>query len=147
MSTKSTQVTQDEFELYLNNRLRLATLEKNLAITYGEIKGALDAEQSVSIPAHASTIKSVLGDGWLLTLLRSLRKIFSGGGDHSPRLLKLKSLVVDTIQFIEAAYPNRASYYNVSNADQLIERLRTISNAIGKLRSRAEEKLISSHKK
>ena len=143
MTDKSPQISQDEFEFYLNNHLRLAEVEKTLATTSGEITGALDSQQAVSSPVHYSTMKSLLDDNWLFNILRGLKNKLQSGDGSSPRLLRLKSLVVDTMQFIETSYPNRESRYNVLSAGKLRERLIIISNAIGDIRSLAETRLIS----
>jgi hypothetical protein len=142
---KSLQIGQDEFEFYIKNRLRLAELEKTLAINYGEIKGALDTAQSASsLDLHYTTIKWTLQDDWLLNILGSFKNIFPDGKRSSTRLSELNSLVLDTMQFIKISYPDRASYHDMSNAERLKERLEMIGNAIGEIRSLAEARLISS---
>jgi hypothetical protein len=141
---KSLQISQDEFQFYLKNRLRLAEVEKTLATTNGEITAALYTQQSVSSPVHYSTMKSVLADQWLFIQLRMFKEIFPAGKGSSHRLSELKSLVQDTMQFIETSFPNRDSFTNVTNADILNRRLEKIGNAIGEIRSLAEARLISS---
>lgn len=145
MTTKSTQISQDEFEFYVKNRLRLAEVEKNLAINYGEIKGALDTAQAASSSnLHYTTIKWMLEDDWLLNFLGSFKNTFPDGKSSSTRLSELNSLVLDTMQFIQASYPNRASYHDIHNAERLKNRLEMIGNAIGEIRSLAEARLVSS---
>jgi hypothetical protein len=142
---KPTQLSQEEFEFYLVNRLRLAELEKTLAVNYGEIKGALDTAQAVdSYGTHYTTIKWMLEDNWLFNLLGGFKNTFPDGARSSTRLLELNALVLDTMQFIKAVYPDRGSYHDPSNAEKLKDRLEMIGNAIGEIRSLAEARLISS---
>lgn len=145
---KSPQISEDEFEFYLENRFRLAELEKTMAVNYGEIKGALDTSQAASSNTlHYSTIKWTLEDNWLQNLLAGFSKIFPKGKRSSTRLLELNSLVLDTMQFIKEYYPNKSSYNDMHNAEGLKTRLEMIGNAIGEIRSLAEARLISSMEK
>jgi len=145
---KSPQISEDEFEFYLENRLRLAELEKTMAVNYGEIKGALDTSQSASSQTlHYTTIKWTLQDDWLLNVLKGFKNTFLENKHPSPRLLELDSLVTDAMQFIKVSYPDSGSYNDLHNADRLMHRLEMIGNTIGELRSLAEARLISSIEK
>jgi hypothetical protein len=142
------QISQEEFEYYLSNRLHLAELEKTLAINFGEIKGALDTSQAVSSrDSHYTTIKWMLEDNWLLSLLERFKNTLPDGERSPARLLELNSLVLGTMQFIKVSYPDRGFYYDLSNAEKLMDRLEMIGNAIGEIRSLGEARLISSIEK
>jgi hypothetical protein len=146
---KPPQISDDEFEFYILKHLRLAETEKTLAVTYGEIKAALDTQQAVSlpIPVHYTTMKSNLDDKWLFLQLKMFKEIIPDGNNLSPLLADLRSQVVETMQFIETSFPDRSSWTNVTNADGLLRRLREMGNAIGEIRSLAETRLISSIEK
>jgi hypothetical protein len=145
---ESTQPGQEEFEFYLVNHLRLAELEKTLAVNYGEIKGALDTSQAVSSrDIHYTTIKWMLEDNWLFSLLERFKNTLPDGERSPARLLELNSLVLGTMQFIKVSYPDRGFYYDLSNAEKLMGRLEMIGNAIGEIRSLGEARLISSIEK
>ena len=142
---KSAQISQEEFQFFIKNRANLAAVEKTLAIAYGEIKGALDTSQAVSSSTlHYTTMKWTLEDDWLLNILESFKNAVPDGNRSSTRLLGLNALVLDTIQFVFSAYPDRESYKDMSNAEGLKYRLEKIGNAIGDFRSLAEARLISS---
>jgi hypothetical protein len=144
---KTPQISDDELEFYIHNHLRLAEVEKTLAVTYGEIKAALDTQQAVSSPVHYTTMKSNLDDKWLFIQLKMFKEIFPDGDNLSPRLSDLRSQVVETMQFIETSFPDRSSWTHVTNADRLIMRLEKLGNVIGEIRSLAETRLISSIEK
>jgi hypothetical protein len=145
---ESTQPGQEEFEFYLVNRLRLAELEKTLAVNFGEIKGALDTAQAAGANGiHYTTIKWMLEDNWLFNLLAGFESSLPDEILSSARLLELDTLVLDTMQFIKTFYPDRNSYRILSNAEKLKDRLEMIGNAIGEIRSLGETSLISSIEK
>lgn len=142
MNAVMIQISREEFDFYISNRVRLAELEKSLAVTHGEIHGALMAERAGAVPAHHAAVKSMLHEGWLHNVLGSLGRILAGGG-HSPRLVKLNALVTDTLHFVGASYPRDGLFFSAAAAEELIGRLKTISNAIGEIRLLAEVELIA----
>jgi hypothetical protein len=141
---KSTPVSGEEFEFYLVHHLRLAELEKTLAVNFGEIKGALDtAQAAASNSIHYTTIKWMLEDNWLYNLLAGFKSCLPDEKQSPARLLELNTLVLDTMQFIKTFYPDRDSYRVLSNAEKLKDRLEMIGDAVGEIRSLGEGRLIA----